>query len=214
MKAHLLFLIFAWSSVAATQTDSTYTIPFATKDNTIELAVANTSSVTVNQAVVTVEAVPNWVTFAARSQTITGLQGSTDKSATFTFSVSKTAPVEKEERIVFKISANNQQWTKEIKVRVGAPEKFELYRNFPNPFNPSTTIAYQLPVESKVTLKVYDIRGREVSTPIKNETRSAGYYEQKIDASHFASGMYIYRLVWIDAQGKTQTSSKSMMLVK
>jgi hypothetical protein len=70
---------------------------------------------------------------------------------------------------------------------------FYLYQNYPNPFNPTTKINWQQPSENKVTLKVYDILGREVSTLI-NEVKPAGIYETEFNASNLASGIYYYQL--------------------
>ncbi|HEV8539175.1 MAG TPA: S8 family serine peptidase, partial [Bacteroidota bacterium] len=74
-----------------------------------------------------------------------------------------------------------------------APARFELYQNFPNPFNPLTVIRYQLPVISHVTLKVYDVLGREVATIVSEELKP-GVYTRGWDASGMASGAYYYRL--------------------
>jgi hypothetical protein len=68
-----------------------------------------------------------------------------------------------------------------------------LEQNFPNPFNPTTTIRFAIPQNEHVTLKVYDLLGREVATLV-NEARSAGNHEAFFDASNLASGVYIYRL--------------------
>jgi len=70
---------------------------------------------------------------------------------------------------------------------------FNLKQNYPNPFNPSTTISYSLGDESDVSLKVYDIMGREV-TELVNTKQPAGSYEVQFDASTLASGMYFYKL--------------------
>jgi len=73
------------------------------------------------------------------------------------------------------------------------PTHFMLEQNFPNPFNPTTVIKYQLPMTAYVTLKVYDILGKELITLV-NETKEAGNYEVSFDASNFVSGMYFYQM--------------------
>ncbi len=73
------------------------------------------------------------------------------------------------------------------------PVECTLFQNFPNPFNPATTIRFQLPGSSDVRLTVFDVLGREVSVLV-NEKRNAGVYEVKFDGSNLASGMYFYRL--------------------
>lgn len=75
----------------------------------------------------------------------------------------------------------------------GHPEAFRLYQNFPNPFNPSTTISYELSANRFVSLKVYDVLGREVKTLV-NEVKKIGRYEVQFDASGLASGVYFYRI--------------------
>ncbi len=71
--------------------------------------------------------------------------------------------------------------------------EYALEQNFPNPFNPATTIKYQLPASGNVTLKVYDILGEEIATLV-NEEKAAGRYEVNFYVSNLASGVYIYRL--------------------
>lgn len=73
------------------------------------------------------------------------------------------------------------------------PEVFLLNQNYPNPFNPKTVIGYQLRVNGSVTLKVYDLLGREVATLV-NEYRLAGKYEVEFDAAMLTSGVYFYSL--------------------
>jgi mannose/cellobiose epimerase-like protein (N-acyl-D-glucosamine 2-epimerase family) len=73
------------------------------------------------------------------------------------------------------------------------PASFDLYQNYPNPFNPVTTIRYSLPRASDVRLGVYDMLGREVSV-LEEGRRDAGQHAVRFDASHLASGVYIYRL--------------------
>jgi len=88
------------------------------------------------------------------------------------------------------------------------PEAFSLAQNHPNPFNPSTTIAYTLPTESYVTLRVYDMQGRVVAT-LADGFAQAGTYQAPWDATQMASGVYLYRLVAGDV-----VQSRLMHLVK
>ncbi len=89
------------------------------------------------------------------------------------------------------------------------PNEFYLSQNYPNPFNPTTTIQFGLNKQTNVSLKIYDILGREVATLIRNEVKSAGTYEVTFDASVMASGTYIYKLT-----ANNQTVSKKMNLIK
>ncbi|MBC8043136.1 MAG: T9SS type A sorting domain-containing protein [Rhizobacter sp.] len=75
-----------------------------------------------------------------------------------------------------------------------SPSGYELRQNYPNPFNPATTIAYELPKAAAVSLKVYDVIGREVASLV-NERKAAGRYEVRFDGSKLASGIYMYRLI-------------------
>jgi hypothetical protein len=88
------------------------------------------------------------------------------------------------------------------------PTSYALSQNYPNPFNPSTLISYQLPVSSQITLRVYDVLGREVATLV-NEKKAAGNYTASFDASKFASGVYFYKL-----QAGNFVQTKKMLLVK
>jgi hypothetical protein len=88
------------------------------------------------------------------------------------------------------------------------PIEYVLSQNYPNPFNPATTISWQLPVSSHVSLKVYDILGKEVASLV-NENREAGYYEVSFDASALTTGVYIYRLT-----AGNYISTKKMLLIK
>lgn len=73
------------------------------------------------------------------------------------------------------------------------PTSIELNQNFPNPFNPQTTISYQLPFSSKVTLKFYNMLGEEISTLV-NEMQPAGYHSIFFDGSNLPTGVYYYKM--------------------
>lgn len=73
------------------------------------------------------------------------------------------------------------------------PTQFSLGQNYPNPFNPVTTIQYSIPTLSRVTLKVFDLIGREVTT-LANEMKQAGTYSVSFDAAQLGSGVYFYRI--------------------
>jgi len=76
---------------------------------------------------------------------------------------------------------------------ISSPTNFCLYQNYPNPFNPTTTIKYSIPQPSYVTIKVYDVLGKEVAT-IVDENKLAGNYSVYFNASKLVSGIYLYRL--------------------
>jgi hypothetical protein len=88
------------------------------------------------------------------------------------------------------------------------PNIYMLSQNYPNPFNPTTTINYQLQKGGSVSLKVYDMRGREVATLVNGE-KEAGYYSAMLDGSKLSSGTYIYRL-----QTGSFTETKKLVLLK
>ena len=99
------------------------------------------------------------------------------------------------------VTGANNQYT-------GVPTKYELSQNYPNPFNPVTKINFALPKQGFVTLKIYDVLGREVRTLV-NEVKSAGQYSVDFNASEFASGVYFYKL-----ETNGFSNIKRMMLIK
>ncbi len=88
------------------------------------------------------------------------------------------------------------------------PIDYSLSQNYPNPFNPTTIISYQIPQQGFVTLKIYDVLGKEVATLI-NQEKSAGNYEVVFNSVGLASGVYIYRMKVNDF-----ITSKKMILIK
>lgn len=98
------------------------------------------------------------------------------------------------------------------------PEKFALNQNFPNPFNPSTKITYDLPEQATLTLKVYNVLGQEVATLV-NGTKEAGSYQAVWDGHNMfgasvSSGIYFFRMDATSASGTTFNSLKKMIFLK
>jgi hypothetical protein len=97
-------------------------------------------------------------------------------------------------------------------VEIGVPNKFDISQNYPNPFNPTTKIDFNLPYDSKVSMKLYDISGREVMTLV-NETKTAGYYTVLMNGNNLSSGMYLYRII-AEGNGQNFVSAKKLILIK
>ncbi|MFQ3597685.1 MAG: T9SS type A sorting domain-containing protein [Chloroherpetonaceae bacterium] len=112
------------------------------------------------------------------------------------------APVSRAQLLYQKVSTLS---TRENVTRV---TNYALAQNYPNPFNPTTNISYVLPKAENVSLKVYDVLGREVATLV-NEVKAAGAYTVPFNASNLASGVYFYKL-----QAGSFVQTKKMMLVK
>jgi hypothetical protein len=88
------------------------------------------------------------------------------------------------------------------------PTVYSLYNNYPNPFNPATTIQYDIPEQSYVIIKIYNIVGEEVTT-LLNEEQNAGRYQLQWNAKQLASGVYFYRI-----QAGSFVDTKKMLLLK
>ncbi len=198
-----------------------YKIPFAAKDNRIELTVENSSAVSAKFVNVKVDSCPSWVKMKTVETAVGEIPAGEDKEFIFNFDIDMTAPVGMEESIKFLITCGEakkgteETWSKEIKIKASAPDKYELFQNYPNPFNPATTISFQLPYDSRVTIKIYDILGREVETLI-SENRKSGYYREKFNAGMLSSGVYIYRITAKSTSGIPYdfASVKKMMVIK
>jgi|GEM_PF-3413751 hypothetical protein len=92
-------------------------------------------------------------------------------------------------------------------IEVGAPAKFSLSQNYPNPFNPVTKINYTIAVAGQVTLKIYDMTGKEVKVLV-NEVKAPGFYTVDLNGANLSSGIYVYRII---ANNFTDTKKMSMI---
>ena len=106
------------------------------------------------------------------------------------------------------VKINYMQYAQKRGIVEKIPMMHALLQNFPNPFNPSTTFRFELPNDEYITLKVFDMLGKEKATVV-NGFRQKGYYEEQFDASLLPSGMYMYRLT-----AGSHSSSRKMMLMK
>jgi hypothetical protein len=217
MKYLLMLLYIIGLLVSTMLGQSVYPIPFASQDNKIELVVANSSTRTAEEVKIEVTHTPAWLKFQSKLIALSTLKSKEEYTALFSFSVEKTAVVNKEQTLSYTISTKNgESWKKEIKISIAPPATYELFQNYPNPFNPTTTIEYLLPgVETRfiVSLKVYDILGREV-VALVNEQQEPGYHQTTLDARSLSSGTYIYQLIATDEQNNRYVFSKAMILVK
>jgi hypothetical protein len=100
------------------------------------------------------------------------------------------------------------EYSDEVEVNLRIIEEYSLEQNFPNPFNPATTIKFTLPESGFVTLKVYDIIGKEVAVLINN-VMNAGYHSVEFNANALANGVYVYTL-----SSKNFSASKKLLLIK
>jgi hypothetical protein len=100
-----------------------------------------------------------------------------------------------------------------VEVYVEVPKVFSLEQNYPNPFNPATQVKFSLAVDSKVSLKIFNILGQEVITLLSGNM-TAGFHKVTFNASNLPSGVYIYKLEANGVNGNNFTSAKKMVLTK
>jgi hypothetical protein len=200
--------------VCGVSAQTVYNLPFASSGNTIELTLANTGATVMTGMKVRVAEFPSWIRFTSLEQRIPLLKSQQETTTSFTFANDKTAPVQKTQILKFVVSTlAGESWTKEITVAVAPPEKFEVFQNFPNPFNPATSISYQLSTVSSVQLMIYNVLGQEVASLVDRE-QLPGYHLETWDATSNSSGMYIYQLIATDEKGQKQMVRKRMMFLK
>ncbi|MCC6865498.1 MAG: T9SS type A sorting domain-containing protein [Ignavibacteria bacterium] len=98
-------------------------------------------------------------------------------------------------------------------VIVGTPLNADLFQNYPNPSNPSSKVDFQIPFSSKVTLKVYDITGKEAAILVDKEM-DGGFYTAEFNGSNLSSGVYFYRIIAKSSDGNTFTKTMKLILIK
>jgi len=106
-------------------------------------------------------------------------------------------------------NGNYEYFTLENDVIVGKPNAFNMSQNYPNPSNPKSKIDFEIPFNGKVSIKVYDILGKEV-LKIIDELKEAGYYSVEFDGTNLASAVYFYR---ISAEGNSGSFTKTLKMI-
>ena len=208
MKTIIIFLFTGIIFFSYSQT--IYEVAPGAKGNQIIFSLSNISEIT-NAENVTVKLLKGSTNlkFDQDELVIKKIDAKGETDAAFSFDIKRDAPVNVKDSVEFLITDNKSVFQKKLFIlNYNPPANYKLEQNFPNPFNPVTTIQYQLPVDAKVTLKVYDILGAEVTTLV-NEVQQAGYKQVQFNATALASGVYVYRL----ATGN-YISIKKMMVVK
>lgn len=197
-----------------TDQQQTHSVPFASRGNSLELAIANTTGGIAKDVSVLIEDIPEWMEFSSTDFVVGSLEAGQVATARFTFHIDEQAPVGQPATLTA-IARSWQQvsWEKKIKMHVAPPSEFALDQNYPNPFNPTTTITYRLPAQMNVRVTVFDVLGRRVAT-LADGLQEAGTQTLSWDASRLASGLYFYRVVAEGPEGGRLMQNKKMMLIK
>lgn len=189
----------SWTSltIPSSLTAASFFASFVPNSNTVYMLISGTST----QAFKSTNSGANWTTLtwaAGITSKVTQMEAIYSSGSAYVYAVCADGSVCKLVDPVTDVNTNNTV----------IPSEYKLEQNFPNPFNPSTTINYSIPKESNVTLKVYNILGSEVKTLV-NEKQSVNNYTITADFSNLPSGIYYYTLKAGDF-----TMTKKLMLVK
>jgi predicted GH43/DUF377 family glycosyl hydrolase len=174
------------------------------------------ASYTVNDLKVKISTVDNRFTIETDTISISSIAPGATAGATNDINISASSRFSGVFNLNFEIMSDGwTYWTDKISQAITGidevmhtPINYNLFHNYPNPFNPSTIIKYQIPASGLVTLKIYDILGNEVATLV-NEEKAAGIYKIKFNASNLASGVYFYRIT-----ARNFFSTKKFILLK
>jgi hypothetical protein len=212
MPSVICLLLLTQTRFAQSAGSSVFHVPFASRGNTIALDVFNDSPKGMNQIRVSADVYPSWVDLSAGTfQAITLIKPKRMEEVQFKFDVDKLAPCDKETTLTFLLAdpQTRQVWKKMLRIVVDGPKSYDLFQNYPNPYNPQTRIPYQVPASERVSIVIYNVLGETIATLLDNEVRQPGYYEAVWNGSAFPSGMYFYRL-----HAGSFTATKKMLLLR
>lgn len=139
------------------------------------------------------------------------VQGSGNSNSAKTYSfVDKGTPKGKVQYRLKQLDTDGSfSYLPKIEVEIEVPLQFAMHQNFPNPFNPSTTITFTLAEDGLTTLKIYDILGREVMTIVNGDLKAGLVHSVNFDGSKLISGVYFYKL-----ESRNQSQIKRFVLIR
>ncbi|MEO0741747.1 MAG: T9SS type A sorting domain-containing protein [Bacteroidota bacterium] len=196
---------------AFAQEAAPHMLPFASTGHALELEVAHTATDEEDAAAPTAVTVrltdaPAWLAVTPAAVTLDALTPGSDALARFAFDVTEDAPVGEPGAMTFALATpDGQTWTKTVRVEVAAPEAFAVAGAYPNPFAHAAEVVYDLPAGATVTFAVYDLLGRVVHE-VRTE-QAAGRHTAAVDGAGLASGVYVWRLVAVGADGQRHTEA-------
>jgi len=191
---------------------NSYNVPAGTKDNKIFLNVNNRSGKNIN--VIHVNTQYNHDALNVyNDNNAEWVKPLNNRVLQYNFDIKAAAKIDSVYTIVFEIYSDNDLLAeKQIDIHINAPEKFEVLNNYPNPFNPVTTISYRLPIKSSVKIDIYNVSGQKIET-LLDKSLEAGVHDIEWNAANMSSGVYFYRIKINNEKGM-QTAVKRMMLIK
>lgn len=205
-RLSLIGLLSLCAAFAAAQTS----IPANTNGNRLVVAVENGSPWSDAESLtVRISRRPRGVIFRQEEQRIGRLERGRSTEVLFTFDVDRTAPVNRPDTLELQIEGGgNILWHRTSPWTFTGPAAFRLEQNFPNPFNPSCVVRYELPQSVRAVLTIYDLLGRRVAVADEG-IREAGYHEVAVAAGDLPSGVYFYRL-----EAGTFMATRKMVIVR
>jgi hypothetical protein len=189
-------------------------LPIASDGNLVELTIQNAADMTVADIRVVADDAPDWVRLDSKEISVEAIDGGSDGVARFTFSVLDHAPIGEAADFTFSaLSGDHRLARKTIRLVADGPSEYRLDAAYPNPFNPTATISFQLREAARVRLEAYNVIGQRVAT-VADEKRDAGVYRVSWDAGRLASGTYIIRMAVDDGTGAHVVRTRTLTLLK
>ncbi|MEP0861786.1 MAG: T9SS type A sorting domain-containing protein [Ignavibacterium sp.] len=200
MKSFINFFVLLITNISLAQSNLPSEIPVykltpGTKNNLLILQLFNQSeTLAATNIKVILENIPSSLVFTSDIQELRSLQPSELKEIQLSFDVLRNINSSSADTLMIIVTgSDNILYEKSFIFNYITPKEFKLEQNYPNPFNPLTKIRYEVPIKSKISLKVFDPLGNELTTLVE-QIQEPGYYEIDFNASGFSSGIYFSRL--------------------